>query len=183
MFATIAVAYVSAACSGADATRPLTLSALCAQKDVVLAEVPFRTIDDGFEELARLLPGGFGGTTSDSMFLKNVTQADTARATARALTTCTGDAVPYLSVVIGAAVRRGDYDWVELRRWYRLMSGQNLVGLVSSDMDERVNRLAYTFLTQEALVAFQVRASSLGVPLGALALSVGSPPVPLKATR
>jgi hypothetical protein len=117
------------------------------------------------------------------MFLKNVSQVDTARATARALTTCAGEAVPYLTIVMGAAVRRGDYDWVELRRWYRLMSGQNLLGLVSTDMDERVNRLSYTFLTHEALVAFQVRASSLGVPLGALALSVGSPPTPLTATQ
>jgi len=183
MFVALAIALAAVACAGADATRPLTLSGLCAQKDAVLAEVPFRTIDDGFEELARLLPGGFGGTTLDSMFLKNVAQADTARATARALATCAGDAVPYLAVVSAAGVRRGDYDWVELRRWYRSLKSQPLVGVAWTDMDENINRLAFSFLTQEALVAFQVRASSLGVPLGALALSVGSPVIPVNATR
>jgi len=148
---------------------------LCAQRDSVRALVPDSALDDHFEIAARLLPGGFGGLTTAYMFLTQPALADSARHVAGALAGCRNDeySARLWTLVQRVAVRRGDYDWIELRKWYGVvLRNVSWDGVRSGDIDEGTNRLAYTFATQTALDAFRVRAQSLGVPVGALALSV-----------
>ncbi|MDP1889267.1 MAG: hypothetical protein Q8K55_00130 [Gemmatimonadaceae bacterium] len=171
-------------CGVTDAVAPLTVAPLtpaqlCARKDSVLAKITARTIDDEFEVLAHLLPGGFGGLTGSYIFFKHVELADTARATAKTLSQCSGEVVWFLSNVQFALARQGDYDWIELRGWYlRLLTGAPF-GMTTADMDERNNRLSFGFMSDSALAVFRTRAESLGVPLAALSLSVHPGPTPL----
>ncbi len=165
-------------CGVTDAVAPLTPAQLCARKDSVLAKITGRTIDDEFEVLAHLLPGGFGGLTGSYVFFKHIELADTARATAKTLSQCSGEVVWFLTNVQFALARQGDYDWIELRGWYRLLLAGAL-GLTTADMDERNNRLSFGFVSDSALAVFRTRAESLGVPVGALSLSVHPGPSPL----
>jgi hypothetical protein len=159
-------------CRAPDALAPLTSAQLCARKDSMLAQVRGRTIDDEFEMLAHLLPGGFGGLTSDYVFLKRLELADTARATAKALLQCPGESVGYLAYIQSTPPRQGDYDWIELRGWYSLLLAGAPAGITTADMDERINRLSFGFASDAYLTAFRTRAQALGVPLTALSLSV-----------
>lgn len=166
-------------CGVTDAVAPLTPAQLCARKDSVLAKITGRTIDDEFEVLAHLLPGGFGGLTGDYIFFKHLELADTARATAKTLSQCPGEVVGFLPYVQVAMARQGDYDWIELRRWYLLLLTGAPFGMTTSDMNERSNRLSFSFMSDSDLAVFRARAESLGVPLAALSLSVHPGPTPL----
>src|SRR6476660_8932450 len=106
------VVFVLLGCHSGDATSPLTVAQLCARKDSLILAARGGTIDDDFEILARLLPAGFGGLTTTYMFLKQPTLADTVRATATNLATCSGTLSPYLAIVQFAPVRQGDFDWI-----------------------------------------------------------------------
>lgn len=163
----------------------MTPAQLCARRDTVRLQIPGTTLDDDFEIIARLLPGGFGGLTGSYFFLKQPALADTVRGTARTLAACPGETLTNLwAIVESAPVRQGQYDWVELRRWYMQLINDGSGGMYMSDIDESINRLAFFFQTQAALEAFRARAQAIGVPTAALSLSIGTPPVPLSiATR
>lgn len=146
---------------------------LCAKHDSVRALFPVLDGDAEFEVVARLFPGGFGGLTRTYFFLKEPARADSVRRMARTLAACPGDKQPDLWMVLQTVpVREGAYDWVELRKWYAVLLKVPWDGVVSGDIDEAVNRLAYGFDTQTALDAFRRRALSLGVPRAMLVLRI-----------
>jgi hypothetical protein len=178
----VVVCTTAAACAADSVAAPLTSAELCARSDSVRLALlgPNSTPDDETEAVARLLPGGFGGLTTTYMYLKQPSLADTVRGTARALAACPGDVLENVwSIVQHVEIRQGQYDWVELRGWYTLLlrSGVTSSGLFTADIDEGINRLAFTFSSQATLDSFRARALTLGVPDAALDLRIGSPPV------
>jgi hypothetical protein len=174
------VVAVAACGSTREIVAPITRDQLCSQAQLLIAnEGAYPTIDDDFEVIARLLPGGFGGLTTTSVNFVHPEMADTARATARTLMTCTDHLNPYLGYVFTASVRKGDYDWVQLRGWYRTLFASAPAKWISADMDESRDRLAFAFTNTADLEEFKAAAIRLGVPEAALVLFLGTPGVPL----
>jgi len=96
---------------------------------------------------------------------------------ARTLAACPGETLTNLwAIVQGAPVRQGQYDWLELRRWYSQLLDYGANGMYMSDIDEGINRLSFAFDSQTALDVFRSRAQAIGVPIAALSLSIGTPP-------
>jgi hypothetical protein len=94
------------------------------------------------------------------------------------LTGCSGETLTNLwTIVQFAPVRQGQYDWVELRGWYTQLLNQGLSGWYMADISESMNRVSFWFETQSALDAFRVSAQAIGVPVAALSLSLGTPPI------
>lgn len=179
--ALLALACAGLNCRTAGVAQPITPAQLCARRDTVRFQIPGTTLDDDFEIMARLLPGGFGGLTTSYFYLKQPALADTARGAARTLAACPGETLANLWAIVQAApVRQGQYDWVELRRWYMQLLNDGSGGMYTSDIDESINRLSFAFQTQAALDAFRARAQAIGVPVAALSLSLGTPPVPAR---
>ena len=177
-YALLGVVCAVLSCRSADLEHPITPAQLCARRDTVRMQVSGTTLDDDFEIIARLLPGGFGGLTTSYMFLKQPALADTARASARTLAVCPGETLTNLwSMIQFAEVRQGQYDWVELRRWYVELLSQGSGGMYMCDISESINRLSFWFETQNALDTFRARAQAIGVPAAALSLSLGTPPI------
>jgi hypothetical protein len=172
---------VSASC--ADIAGPLDTAELCARDSVVANEIPGRTIDDEFEIIARVFPGGFAGLTTRDMFLKEPAYAETVRESARRLGACPNRHVSTQSLYLiqHNDVRDAKYDWVELRRWYALLF--DVGGWVGGDINEGINRLEFTFVTQAKLDTFRARAHTLEVPDDALSLLIGPQPVPTQPPR
>src|SRR5262245_53095386 len=80
---------VCVAVSGCESVPgPLDVSELCARSELAAEGFPSPTIHDEFEILARTVPGGFAGVTSDQMFLKHTEFAETVRESARRLGSC-----------------------------------------------------------------------------------------------
>jgi hypothetical protein len=173
-FTVLCVVLAAFGCRLAHPAARSQFTGLCGQRDSVRALVPASSTDDYFEIAAHLLPGGFGGLTTTYMFLKRPALADSARHIARVLAGCPNDeySARLWTLAQTVAVRRGDYDWIELRKWYGVLLTTSWDGVRSGDIDEAANRLAYSFATQTALDAFRVRARALGVPDAVLALSV-----------
>jgi len=171
-----------AGCASSDVVReaePLSAVQLYSKRDSIVAQMKGTTIDDYFEVLARLLPGGFGGLTASYVWMKDPSQASEMARTANVLAACPSGGIPYLALLQGGNVMRGAYDWVELRTWYRQILASGPFGGNSADIDEGVNRLTFTFTTQAELEQFRARVTSLGVPAGALNLEIRGPAVPL----
>jgi hypothetical protein len=145
----------------------------------VLAQMTGTTIDDYFEALARLLPGGFGGLTTSVVWLKHPEEEAELRRTTDILETCSSGSFPYLAYLHSAPIRKGDYDWVELRTWYRALLDIRPFTANSADMDEGSNRLAFSFGTDAELNAFRARALAAGVPANAFYLSIAPPATPV----
>jgi len=97
-----------------------TAAGWCARLDSLHAGAARWDRDDLYTAAARLLPGGFGGITTTYFFLKQPTNADSARRVARILAACSRDEYPIrlFSLVQTGAVRSGNYDWLELQQWY-----------------------------------------------------------------
>ncbi len=89
---------------------------------------------------------------------------------------CPNGSVPTVNYVLNTHVRKGDYDWIQLRGWYRSLSSAAPAGWFTADIDEARNRLAFQFTSAADLEAFRAAAQRLGVPAGALLLSIGTPP-------
>jgi hypothetical protein len=148
----------------------------CPRQNAILTLSPDATQDDAYEVVARLVPGGFGGLTRTYFFLKEPALADTVREMARVLAPCSSELLSGVWTVIQHAdVRQGQYDWIELRRWYAILLKVENAGFRSLDIDEAVNRLSYAFMTEAALESFRSRAEALGVPKAALVLKVEHP--------
>src|SRR6478735_7808572 len=67
---------------------PITPAQLCAMRDSLVATATILDQDEYQVILAKLLPGGFGGTDGDYMFFKQPELTDTVRATARTIEAC-----------------------------------------------------------------------------------------------
>jgi hypothetical protein len=155
------------------AQSPRTPTQVCALRDSLARNTPRASGDDLFDIVARVLPGGFGGLTTTYFFLKQPALADSARAIARTLAACTEpDGRRLWEIVERAEVRQGQYDWIELRRWYAQLLTVESAGWNSADIDEGANRLSYKFATSAKLEIFRRRAEALGIPGSALVLKV-----------
>jgi hypothetical protein len=146
---------------------------LCAQRDSLRSLFP--SLDGGadLEVLALLFPGGYGGVTTTYFFLKQPAFADSVRRMARTLSSCPHDQKPRLWMILQTVpVRQGDYDGIELRKWFAALLKIPWDGVELGGIDEGQNRLHYGFLTQTALDAFRAGALALGVPPKMLALEI-----------
>lgn len=138
----------------------------------------FRTIDDEAADIARQVPGGWGG-----LFLQNGTpviylvqpeRRDEAVAALHAL----GVGGPTIDVR-QAQVLQGRWDFAQLYDWYRWINGTMPYppGLVYTDIDEVTNRLGYGVLAsgRDSLVALL---ATLDLPCDLVTIEVTSAPVP-----
>lgn len=164
---------IALACRSTDVESPLAAVQLCARRDSIGKEIggAFPTLDEDFDIMARLLPGGFGGLTAGAVFLKRPELADTTRGVARTLAACPGETLGNLwRTVQFAEVRQGQFDWIELRHWSTVLLDVGTAGICTGAIGGGVNRLVYTFGTSAALEAFRSRAAALGVPPAVLVL-------------
>ena len=107
--AALVILGVALACRSTDVLSPLTPAQLCVQRDSLGRTIggAFPNLIDDFEIMARLLPGGFGGLGTGTVFLKQPELADTTRGTARTLAACPGETLgkscgePYSSARYG----------------------------------------------------------------------------------
>ena len=164
------------ACDAPAVTAPSALSQLCARKDSFMLAGGGGDLNDQFDILALLLPGGFGGLSINYMFLKDTTLADSLRATADKLLTCPGSVPPGLVIARYAPVRQGDFDWLELHSWWNVLMFSVPATWHSADIDEGRNRLYLEFQTQAEGDAFRPVAVAAGVPSAAMILGVGGIP-------
>jgi hypothetical protein len=146
---------------------------LCADRDSLRSLFP--ALDGGAdnEVLARLFPGGFGGATTTYFFLKQPAFADSVRRMARTLASCPHDQNPQLWIYLQTVpVRQGDYDWIELRKWFAALLKILWGGVSVGGIAEGQDRPHFGFLTQAALEALRARALALGVPRQMLILGI-----------
>lgn len=159
-----------AACS--ESTAPLVCDpgapgpSLAVAKQDSLEPVPTnrRTIDDIWADIARQVPGGWGGffleNGQPTVFLVQPGRQDEALA---ALYDA-GVGEPF--DVREADVRRGRWDFAQLHDWRRYID--QVVGrpdgVVSSDLDEARNRIAYGVRDNEAANAFSSLLDSANLP-------------------
>ena len=174
-----AVACTSDELAGPPPLDPPLLSAAeyCRKQDSLLkAAGSFLTIDDDFEILARLLPGGFGGLWIDGMYLAYPQRAPDTRTAAGLLSACSHRHLEYLTQIKVVPVYQGHFDYVQLRAWYRLLLTEP--GWFEADIDEAKNRLAFGFTAEVNRQRFRRRVDELRIPAGAVHTYIGSPPIP-----
>ncbi|ARA93984.1 MAG: hypothetical protein D6685_00560 [Bacteroidetes bacterium] len=142
---------------------------------------PFQTLDDRLAEVADRVPG-FGGLFFDEDGRLHVYQLDPSLSSR---TTAALDLLTDLDPATRADARvlEATYDFRQLQEW-RLLVRQNLLGhdgVMSLDIDERVNRL--TVGIEDAAHREQTRAAleALGIPEEAVLVVETSPFTPLQA--
>jgi hypothetical protein len=144
---------------------------VCADRDSIRALLPRPVIDE--QLVVRLVPGGFGGITTTSMYLKQPAFADSVRRIAHTLAESPADGRARLWAFLQTVeVRQGKYDWIELQREYDTLLTVSWEGVVSGGIDGGKNRLHYGFETEAAREVFRGRAKSLGVPSAMLNLGI-----------
>lgn len=174
------------ACSSGDLLDPtpldppiLNAAVLCVRQDsLVAAAGAIPTIDQTFEILARLLPGGFGGLYSGGMFLVNPERLADTRAVAATLEQCAGRRAGSLSSVQQLGVLHGDYDWVQLTTWRARIETDASVTVLLIDIDESRNRLGIGVTSEAARQTVLGRLRPLNVPSAAVAIEVLTFPPP-----
>jgi hypothetical protein len=92
---------------------------------------------------------------------------------ARTLASCPHDQNPQLWIYLQTVpVRQGDYDWIELRKWFAALLKILWGGVSVGGIAEGQDRPHFGFLTQAALEALRARALALGVPRQMLILGI-----------
>lgn len=77
-------------------------------------------------------------------------------------------------------VRRVDYDYISLKTWYD--NAVNILGsdtVISSDIDERANRIVYGIEELDRVPDVQKKLTALSIPLGAVTFKQETAPEPL----
>lgn len=157
-------------------------SRLCQQVDSIAAALPSHiTIDDRFEALAAVLPGGYGGATSQFMVLVDPGKASLVAEAVRIGTSCPHGSVMVWSLAVRQQVVKGTYDFGQLARWKRAFYSTDIsdLHLVLVDIAEDKNRLFFGVLAADDIPAVLARAVVLGVPQEALIVEVVAPFQPL----
>ena len=79
-------------------------------------------------------------------------------------------------------LRKVEYDWDQLSRWYGLAQQVLAVeGVTMSDMDEGQNRLVFGYESEEALERARRTLAETGIPPGAVVLEVAAPVCTMEA--
>lgn len=136
----------------------------------------FRTPDDEWADIARAVPGGWGGAFFEVgelvIYLVDPTQREAAAA-------ALGARLPGFDYA-SASVWKARWDFAQLYDWYRYIA---VVvgwpgGLVSRDIDEYRNRLVYGALP-DSIAAVQAALESADLPCELFIVEEGSPVVVL----
>jgi hypothetical protein len=173
-FAFIAVVAPQGCGSKSIVAPGITAAQLCARQDsLIAAQSPFPNINEIYDTIARLLPGGFGGLAVDALYLQQPALADTARATAAVLGACPGAQEPTLWAIIQTVpARRVSYSWLQLRAWLQQLLRGGTEGLVYAGIDVLGNRVGLGVRSQNDVDEFRSRARGLNIPEAALSVSV-----------
>jgi hypothetical protein len=185
-FAFIAAANALACTDAAVLAPGVTAAELCARQDSLVAnESSLPTINEIFDTMARLLPGGFAGLAADGWYLQTPALADTARRTAAVLAACPRAQAPNLWAIVQTTPAHGvSYSWLQLSDWYqRLLGAGSIDGLVSAGIDVLHNAIDLSVRGQQDVDTFRARARDLEIPDDALALSIDQPPAPRISER
>jgi hypothetical protein len=132
------------------------------------------TIDDRYTELARAVPGGFGGLWLEGsvlhVHLVDLTRREQALAALK--TELRGEFGPGAATSQRADVEldrivfhQGSYDYVQLTGWYaRLPASLGYEGVTSTDIDERRNRISIGVRDDATGERVRRRIVELGIP-------------------
>lgn len=140
---------------------------------------PPRTIDDIFEDIAKEVPG-FGGVFFDPPGSPNlqVVLTDTRPEKLAAARNAILSRYPGAGRLLasGYAARQGQYDFVQLRGWYRQMRDVlSQPGVVSTGIDEVKNRLRVGIAFESDRDSVEEWLSRSGIPLEAINVEVTGP--------
>ncbi len=141
------------------------------------------TIDDRFADLARVVPGGFGGLwlEGDELHVNLVDLSKRAEAQAvlaRELRAEFGGGAPGQrgSVDLDAIVfHSARYDYLQLTGWYARLTPALGEGIVSTDIDERANRIAVGVRDEATIERVRRRVVELGIPPEAVVVARQEP--------
>ena len=169
-----------AACAHSPTQPELAKSQVCLEQDLRVRAVSTPTLDNYFDVLDALLPGGFGGLTISYYFLVEPAKAPAVRARIDTLLACPGAHAPNLTLLRSLPARQGLYSWTQLHTWYRQLqeSQPPPSGLLLSDIDESRNQLSYGFASDEARAGFLTRLPPLGIPTSAVYTYLTTPITP-----
>jgi hypothetical protein len=136
-----------------------------------------QTIDDQWAEIARQVPGGWGGfyllNGQPTIYLVHPERRDEAVAALYAF----GVGQPGFDVRL-SAVLRGRWDFAQLYDWYRYINVQarTVGGLYFTDIDEAQNRLHYG-VDSGAVRQFEAFLQALDLPCDLLTVEATEPAV------
>lgn len=142
------------------------------------------TIDDRFADLARAVPGGFGGLwlQGDVLHVNLVDLSREAEARAALKERLRGEFGPGAGGQRGRVeldrivFHQGRYDYVQLTAWYaRLPAGLGYEGVITTDIDERRNRIVVGVESAAAAERVRRRVAELGIPAEAVLVERGEP--------
>lgn len=142
------------------------------------------TMDDRFADLARMVPGGFGGLwlTHDTLnvYLKDLSKRAEAQAVLKEQ--LKGEFGPGAGGGQRGRVdldrikfHPGRYDFAELRRWYQQLLQGGIPEFTMSDIDERANRIEIGVREDAMIPRVRKRAAELGIPADALSVRTVAP--------
>jgi len=130
----------------------------------------FKTIDDRAAELAKEIPGGWGGYAyiehdHFNMFLIDPSQKKAA------LSALASRGVPPDDYI---EVHQGRWDFAQLYDWYRYLGPRVLPGIKvsSSDIQEARNRIEYSVINEEERAKLEQALSDLDIPCWLVAIKI-----------
>jgi len=137
------------------------------------------TVDDQWADLAREVPGGWGGVLLVSgrptVYLVHTERREAALAALYAA----GVGLPLFDIRT-ADVRQGRWDFAQLYDWYRYINVRvgTVNGVYSTDIDEERNRLVYE-VDSTAKAEVEALVATLNLPCDLVVITIGNPVVPL----
>ena len=171
-----------------DVTRPDKPSRVNSGPELVMGRALRPTLDDEFREIARAIPGfagfylepvaspvanpGAQAGTEQVMIARLVDLSQEGAATERGRVFSASRRLR----IRGYEARKAEYNFLQLSSWYeKLLSIQNLPGVVFTDIDEVANRLRVGVLDVAAIGAIRSKAASAGVPASVLIVERAEP--------
>jgi len=136
---------------------------------------PVRTIDDEFADLATTIPG-FGGMYIDENGVLNVFVTNPPAAVPNepieAILTKLGEGPRAQSLAASKLIRKGDYDYRQLRDWFVTLNAVGDHAITFRDIDEKVNRIVLGAADETQIARIQGLIAPLSIPSGAVKLVV-----------
>jgi hypothetical protein len=129
---------------------------------------PPPNIDTEWADIARRVPGGWGGffyeDGTPTIYLVDPSQREAAAAALR------DEGIPMPS---SGSVKQGRWDFAQLHDWYRYLAPHiRIEGTSFSDINEVNNRLEYGAIDEATRARMEEIAASLGVPCYLVAIAI-----------
>jgi hypothetical protein len=136
-----------------------------------------RTLDDLFEDLAELISDFGGMMLAENGNVLEVYLLDPSPENVEAVTSAIVGVFGPIIPPGGVEGLPGEYGFMQLREWYRMMIGSiaGIAGVTSTDINEAINRLAIGIETPEVEPLVVEALANLGIPLDAVAIVVTGP--------